>query len=93
MKRPIETLIETFDLGELPVFLRQASDEQLKEWEALLDEEYDRLRAVFDDPVLLDMDKLDAIEERHDAVIATLIDVRDEQERRAGIDNEDEEDD
>jgi hypothetical protein len=83
--KPIETLIKTYDLDELPVFLQRASDEQLKEWEALLDEEYDHLGAVLDDPVLLDMDKLDAIEERHDAVLGALMDVREEQKSRGPL--------
>lgn len=85
-QKPVETLIEAYDQEELPALLRPASDEQLKEWETLLKEEDQRLGALLKDPdpVLLDMDKLDALEDRQDAVYGALLDVRDEQEKRAG---------
>lgn len=87
---PIETLIEAYDQGELAALIQSVDDAQLNEWEALLWEEYDRLEAVLEhpDPVWLDADKLEAIEDRHDAVDGALFDVREELERRAGADVE-----
>jgi hypothetical protein len=59
--KAIETLIEAFDLGELPVFLRRASDDQLKNCEALVEEECQRLRPLTaKHPDLSRMDELDA---------------------------------
>jgi hypothetical protein len=82
---PIETLIEACDREELPGLLQRASDEQLGKWEALVQEEDNRLLAVIDHPevILFDRDKLQAIEDRQDAVSEVQWALKEEQEKRA----------
>jgi hypothetical protein len=83
---PIETLIEAYYRDdELPRLLQRATDEQLGKWEALLQEEDNRLLAVIDhpDPILFDYDKLQTIEERQDAVSEVHWALKEEQDERA----------
>jgi hypothetical protein len=76
--------MEAYDLEELPVLLRRATDEELGKWKALLKEEDDRLQAVLEHPhsALWGIDKLQAIEDRQDAVLVARMELKDEQEKR-----------